>query len=415
MWARVRAGWLGHHGVLAAVIALMVVLAAVVGYVAPLGGDLGIPEGAASLLRWQVVNPPTGQKNPFQVEVSPADGHIAWTCEPRASGGFAIWRTADAGVTWRQVATVQSHARGESSTVGCQLHADQDGTSDLALNTFEDDSTPGTGAPQVISYLSTNGGTTWHTLPGHTVIFTLASKGENLFVMLALPNAVGYGAAHLVVSTDDLKTWRYVVAPGATTSPAIGQVFSAPGADGMILMGQSHAFHISNDGKTWTPVLLPDGASDHASDLQLVTWRGASHQWMICDTSTKGASAIQCTTDDGRTWNARPLLPNLWMCPNCRGTPIAAVSGGLCLPNALGRDGSLFGVCWPKLDITAPDGEPGSAADPAHLYRLAPGATSWVDLGVMGGGEGEPRVYGQVVWDIGAPATWVANLATLPT
>lgn len=408
-----RAGWPGRRGVLALVFALVVVLAALVGYFAPIGGIEGSPDGLGSSLRWHVINPPPGQKNPFQVEVSPADGHVAWACGLVAPGTFAVWRTTDAGLSWRQVGTVKPPMPDGSAKVACQLHADPGDTANLALDSFTNASMPGGNAPQGITYLSTDGGASWHALAGHSVLLALASNGRSTFAILAKAEGPVYDDPHLIVSTDGMRTWRDVVKPGSTPSPAVVQLFSAPGAQGVIAMVGNDLVHISSDGAAWMPITPPPDIS-YVSDIPLVTWLTASHEWMICDAASMGAANEVCITDGGHTWSTRPLLPNPWMCPSCHRTPVPAVSGGMCLPNALASDGALLALCWTKIDPAQPDGEPGSSANPGHLYRLGLGATSWTDLGVMGGGVGEPRVYGQVVWDMGGPALWVADLSALP-
>ncbi|HEY7833165.1 MAG TPA: hypothetical protein VIG30_06320, partial [Ktedonobacterales bacterium] len=120
-------------------------------------------------ITWRTVTPPPGIElahgevpGNAMLAISPVDGHDAWFCVSTATAStFAIWATTDAGTSWRQVGTLVAVTPEAPS---CNLRPD-----DLDPRTLIAGMGWGCGECGTLagaSYLSSDGGATWHRVPG---------------------------------------------------------------------------------------------------------------------------------------------------------------------------------------------------------------------------------------------------------
>ena len=347
---------------------------------------------------WRAVTPPQGialasfvhQPGGATFAISPADGHDAWLCAPTTPGSFAIWATADAGATWRQVGTL---APSTPMPPSCTLTPDNLDPSTLAAVLSWGAGADGT--LRAASWLSNDDGASWHAVPGHTLAVELATHAGITYSILH-DSAPGSGntASGIAYSTDGLRTWRITGPIGLMASDSLLQFWLSPtGRDLLAASYDNTLWHSGDGGATWARVTTP------AMQISLGMWIASPPHWLLCG-FTQTAFEISCSADFGTTWTPHPELANTYTCASCG--KWGAPSGGTdhCVTVSIAPDSALLAACPPN----------GTVPGPANfaLYRLAPGSAAWTMLGAAPG-----------PW-LTAPATgplwcWNANTGMLVT
>lgn len=330
-----------------------------------------------SLLHWSERAIPPGltlASGGLNLAFSPASDQDAWLCAQGPSGSFTIWATTDQARTWH----IASHLTENVTTqpnFGCQLTPDSLDPRVLALSFAWGCGECGTltGA----SYISGDGGATWRLVSANGGVGLLAT--ESLATMGGRTYALSGGS--VVVSDDGLATWR-AIGPNTPAHTAFFYLWPNPTTGALLVStggdqaGVASAWLTTNQGATWTAANLPNGFQINQGEA---AWLPASDTWMICGqipSSIPSSHPIQCTNDLGKTWTARPSLTLTVTCSNCdkHGGPLVTQDG--CYPMAMTPDSSMYALCEPAATVTQ------GQLLPVNLYRLPPGASAWVSLGL---------------------------------
>lgn len=380
------------------------------------------PITAETPARWQAVNPPPGAATLTSLAVSSSDGADAWDCESSDPYTYRIWATTDAGAQWHQAGTIAaSHGANATSPVYCRLYTDQGDPQVLAadFNYLPRPPDPNLPAGYDLSYISQDGGATWHLVPGKVQVEALTTSGSSLYALVD-DTSVATFKPHLVVSTDGLTTSHSVPLPaasGASPGGMVSRLYGGPGADGLIVAaGGLPLEHLNTSTGTWTPIHLPPTTTPELQGQQMpITWLPTQHTWMICigvlnfSKIPPQTGFLRCTTDDGATWRDRSFPTD------ASGAPLqAANSGWACVPTTLTSGGALLAWCETTAANLTPVASEVPAAKPGHMFLLASSSSRWVDFGPLGGGDFGISAMGQVVWSFGANGTaWVTDLSHL--
>jgi len=389
----------------------------------------------ATPISWQngVLPPGTAgdpSKTILTYTVSPQDGNTAYLCYGQSdpvNQPLSIWVTHDRALHWA-LASLLPEA-GQVSD--CELEVDAGDVQRITANVLGQDVT--TLATIDRTYLSDDGGAHWTQLPGSMGSLSgLTTAGAVSFANLWSPqSANGTNKTQLVVSQDDFKTWR----PIDATLQAYGEVTqfwaSPDGSDvlALVYMPQkvtppalptsfptfAGLWETHDTGAHWSQIAIP---ATHVANLNFAVQSPVMGQpWHICaygyNTQHLDASAmlIICSTDGGKTWQARPGLAVVSTCSgsscpqgvtlNTVGSLSITANGDLLTEDVYGpiKNGILedvksnYGLFRLKPDASQWDylgAEPGNA----YLYAPAPGAgTLW---GYNGGTYGSTTLSGVI-------------------
>jgi photosystem II stability/assembly factor-like uncharacterized protein len=225
--------------------------------------DAAVPESAYAAMKWRLLGPFRGG---WATAAAGVPGDPATFYFGSADGG--VWKTTDAGVTWRPLWSDQG-----SASIGALVIAPSDprviwaGTGQVHQRW---DITGGDGV-----YRSTDGGETWQ----HAGLEATRHIGQ---------------------------IWVDPRDPGVAVVAALGHVFGPNKERGL--------YRTTDSGKTWTQVLDrgPDvGAVDIASDpalpdlLYASLWQVRRHPWLDYFQPPEGpGSGIWKSTDGGKSWSA---------------------------------------------------------------------------------------------------------------
>lgn len=322
-------------------------------------------------LAWTPVNLPTGlTANDTNLTISPVDGHDAWVCQSTSANTYVIWKTSDAGQSWRQ--TGQFSYSAPVAGASCGLNADQNGT-DALLATIG----WGCGACDTLgsaSLFSADGGTNWGLLSGYGMNggeFAMVHGGV-IAIMDKTPITQQGETQYLAFSSNGFQTWRAMAPDGLPT-----QFFHfAVSPDGATLIGSGYngtLWRSSDLGATWTRLASPDGQTGWAA------WLPQRATFLLCGADQSPSSPLQCTTDYGAHWSQVNTLSYTAPCPEpgkC-GQGVTAQTQQ-CGPAGIESDGTMIGQCL--TDQTAP--LPQSGPSSMIVYLLPLGATTWRPIGV---------------------------------
>lgn len=337
------------------------------------------PATATPTLAWRPIALPPGaivysQANTSRYAtftISPVDAHNLWFCVPRVAGGFAIWATADAGVSWRQVSIFAPSAPEQPS---CDLIADQLDARILVARATWGSGEAGT--LRAASYLSSDSGATWRALPGDTLITAIASaNGVNYTILQDTANPAAQPG--IAISTDGLRTWRAVRPADLAPNDGFFQFWLQPTTHELLAASYQNTLWRSDDrGATWARVSTPD------LQVSLGAWIGSQQRWLLCGGTQATPPQLMCGTDTGAPWTPQPTFTYTLACAHCgkNGAPYSVTD--TCWPSDIAADGALVAACL--ANGSQPNFGQFDAAKYV-LYRLAPGATTWATLGAAPG------------------------------
>jgi hypothetical protein len=335
---------------------------------------------------------------------SPANGRIIWACVEPAKGEYQILRSRDDAATWQVMGTLTPST--PQATTNCFLRADDRDVNSLVAN-FAWGVPNSPGPTGVVGYFSNDAGADWTRLPGGLMVQESATFGGATWATLI--DTAHNDRQDFVVSQNHLASWQSVTPTGSATS-ADG-VFWV-GGSGQLLWSALNAgvlYHSSNGGATWAKVRMPSSGGVETVAAQWNTQAGA---WLVCGdhilATNQPHNQNECTSDLGQTWTTRNDLTSTWECNACgqNATPSHGVNP--CGPSMMTVDGALLALCGndPQDTVTTP------TSFDWTLSRLAPGATTWVNVGGVPCVTASLTQTGQL-WCVGASST-IYTLDQLP-
>ncbi len=364
---------------------------------------------AGPALGWQthlapasVIPPPGNQFYDNGFAFSPTDAKTAYICATTnaINAPIAIWATHDGAATWTHVSDLPYI----SEIAECNVSVDA--ADPLRLNVIVSEQS-------VPSYLSDDGGKTWRTLSDDMQLVGLDTRsGVSVAITtpwdFARPGPINPSAPQrqpqLSVSRDDWRTWQPINGALAAQGMIVEKAWRRPG-DGALLVeaatrvasvtptGASSTgappfavytyslWQSADLGASWSRVPTPANFGD-AYDY-VVAQPLSSDPWRVCGFQRVGSGATQsgligCTSDGGQTWTARPLPALKEPCgAGCLKQQETLGAGG----SALLSDGSLVTIFYAgpqRADVI-------ENLSMFHIFRLAPEASQWQDLGSQPG------------------------------
>lgn len=371
-------------------------------------------------LAWQPVVLPNGMSlsNTVSLAVSPYTDGRAWVCARQGTGTYAFYQTTDAGATWHQTGTLALPAT-PYPVGGCQLLADSGSDHNLVAVFMYGAGAAGT--LSAIDFFTSGDGATWRQLPGQGMVRAFATAGSTTFAVIAPgEQQTDPTQPRLAASGDGFRTMSLANLPASAAATSVFQLWSAPGTTSLLVGGDGAAWESEDGGAHWTSIALPPRQATGFQVHFAVRGRPLA-PWMICGGGEPTASSSGqvdlspvCSTDLGKTWHERPTWTSTMNCTACYKGGSQYSSPQPCGVSMLAPDGSLLAFCAP----------PGTSSGTStlggawHVFRLAPTAKTWQDLGAP------PSVTGNIiaatrtqVWFLGndgdnATGLWVATLPT---
>jgi photosystem II stability/assembly factor-like uncharacterized protein len=258
------------------------------------------------------------------------------TWDAPAGPPAALYRTADAGLTWQRGANPCVNATGIalSARAGRPL---------LAVCTTTVDDEKHTSAKQ--AYTSADAGTTWRRLPDPPavgVVSDLVSVSESrAYLTTTQPG-------RLLVTDDGGQSWT--PARGAATKAYGYANLDSADATHTWAMGDAGVLWRTTDGSGWERLALPPAAphaieerlapADGDTELTGMSFTDADHGWVVgrrCDARTCRV-LLRHTVDGGRTWYVAGAPAVSW--PSARHAPRDTVEH---VTFADARNGWLYG------------------------------------------------------------------------
>lgn len=365
---------------------------------------------AGPTLDWQthtapasVIPPPGNQTYDNGFAFSPTDAKTAYICATTnaINAPNTIWATHDGAATWTHVSDIPY----AGEVAQCSITVDA--SDPQRLNVILSEEGPNFQAI-VTNVISDDGGKSWRTLSDDIQLVGLDTR-SGVSVAVTTPwdfatSATTPGQAgrrpQLSVSRDDWRTWQPI--DGALTAqgmfvekawrrPGDGALLveamtrvasvtptSASSTDAPPLAVYTYSLWQSTDlGASWSQ--FPTPANFGGDYDYVVAQPQGSDPWRVCGFQRVGGSAtptglIGCTSDGGQTWTARPLPALKEPCgAGCLKQQQTIGAGG----GALLSDGSLITTFYAgpqSSDVV-------ETLSMFHIFRLAPGASQWQDLG----------------------------------
>lgn len=352
-----------------------------------------------------VIPPPGNQTYNNGFAFSPTDANTAYICATTnaINAPNTIWATHDGAKTWTHVGDIPY----AGEVASCAITVDA--ADPLRLNVILSQQSL-TLQSLVTNEISDDGGKTWRTLSDDVQLIGLVTRGS-VSIAVASPwdsivNANAKGRPwRLSLSRDDWRTWQPIDGALAAQGLIVEKVWSRPG-DGALLVeaaasstpttptatgaASTHApisatyiyslWQSVDLGAHWTP--LPTPPNLIAIGGFVVAQPQGNAAWQACGFAPTGSGATQseligCTADGGQTWTARPLPALKQSCgAGCLQQQTPGEDG-----SALGSDGSLITTFF----AGPTDPTVAQTLSMFHIFRLAPGASAWQDLGSQPG------------------------------
>jgi hypothetical protein len=345
-------------------------------------------------LTWRQVIVPKGFPDADQISKerfatnSPAqiaftDGKTAYACQAdkKRISLPVVWATHDAGKSWLVITPHDLPA----DTGGCRIILDANDPRRLIVSLYPVSIPKDVPLPSTwVTYATFDGGATWTKPAGlqqANVTYAQVSAGGKIYALRASVTANWPANVALYVSGDQMQSWTRIDealpeklpnGPEAQSADKIFQVWANP-ATGELLaityVGSLWSTH--DDGMHWTQIAYPEGiySTDPHVPAIFTGVSTTSAQWPICglfmSLGSDSEQWLECTTDDGKTWNKRPSH-----------TDSSLVD---LTPLSIGADGSIYAL-----------GSDGPPELTFAVYRLPPdGATAadWQRLGTIPGSE----------------------------
>ncbi len=333
-------------------------------------------------------------------QVVPSDGKTAYACQADKNyvTSPVVWATHDAGATWSVITPADLPA----NTGGCALKVDTNDANTVVASFIP----VGASSQHELldswtTYATFDGGATWSkpaSLQDGNANYQLATARGKVYATRGTATPDGHVHIGLYVSRDQMRTWTQIDSTLSGTRPDPSQDrytfqfwVNASTGEVLNLTVPGSLWSTRDDGAHWTEIAYPEGVYAGAPHAPLLlvgtpTTRGFL---TICGTFTPIGSEseqwLDCTNDNGKTWNRRPALP----------TTIGPRKAYLFV-FGMGADGSIYASSLPSL-----------GHGNVSLYRLPPDATSsagWESLGeipdsqYVGGCQAEPAGNSTVFW-----------------
>lgn len=339
----------------------------------------GTPAPKRSALTWSQRTIPPGitlTDGYLAIAFATTDDQVAWICSQAANGTFTIWTTTDQARSWRVAGHFTQRLTTERVSQ-CQMIPDSVSPRVLAISFSWGCGECGTN--RTGTYLTGDGGATWRALPGDRGLWSLATLGSRTYAVsydTSIP--IASGQASVIVSADGLKTWR---ATGPATASTPYFLWPNPTTGALLLGSETNQFWLSqNGGSTWTSITFAKNIQTNPGEG---AWLQVRDAWRICGrdisatpTDAPPSGPLLCTIDLGKTWTSQPYLDQTVTCKNCNKGGGPLVTQIECYPSGMAPDGSMYSWCQPAQTVSQ------GQLVIAHLFRLAPGATAWEDLGI---------------------------------
>lgn len=320
-------------------------------------------------LTWTPVKLPTAfTPSGENLTVSLVDGHVAWMCQSTSETTYVVWKTTDAGQSWRQTGGFSFKA----PMVGafCRLNSDQNGTDSLMATMTWGCGECGTLADA--SLFSADGATHWTPLSVHVMSGEFATvRGGVIAVVAKAPITSETTPQDLAFSSDGFQTWRAMSAQGLPTT--FFQFAVSPDSATLIGSGYNNTVWRSNDlGAHWTQLSSPHGQTGRA------IWLPQRSTFLLCGGDLSVNNFLECSTDYGAHWSQTPILTYTEPCPvpgKCgKGVTMQTHQ---CIPFLNESDGTMLSECLPNQ--TAP--LPASGPSFTIVYVLPLGTATWRPIG----------------------------------
>ena len=346
---------------------------------------------ALAPLSWTPVRLPTGfTADGGNLTISPVNGYDAWMCQSISANTYVIWKTTDAGQSWRQTGRFSYTA--PLAAASCSLNADQTGTSALLA-------TIGWGCGECgtldsASLFSADGVAHWTPIAGFVQNGEFATvRGGVIAIVAKSPATQQTETQYLAISADGFQTWRAMSPHGLPTT--FFQFAVSPDSSTLIGSGYNNTLWRSGDlGAHWTQLSQPNGQTG------MTTWLPQRSTFLLCsaDMSTKGD--LECSIDYGTHWSHISILSYTQPCPvpgKC-GQGVTTQTQQ-CGPYGVESDGTMITQCLPNQTTPLPASGPTSTI----VYLLPLGATTWRPIGVTQCGVSVVPASGPVWCDNATP------------
>ncbi|HEX5545982.1 MAG TPA: hypothetical protein VFX24_01140 [Ktedonobacterales bacterium] len=321
-------------------------------------------------LSWTPVRLPTGfTADGENLAISPVNGYDAWMCQSTSANNYVIWKTTDAGQSWRQTGRFSYTA--PLAGASCSLNTDQIGTSALLATIGWGCGECGTLASA--SLFSADGATHWTPIAGFVQNGEFATvRGGVIAIVDKSPATQQTETQYLALSSDGFQTWRAMSPHGLPTT--FFHFAISPDSSTLIGSGYNNTLWRSGDlGAHWTQLSPANGQTG------MSTWLPQRSTFLLCSADMSAKSDLECSTDYGTHWSHISILSYAQPCPvpgKC-GQGVTTQTQQ-CGPSGVESDGTMIAQCLPNQTTPLPPSGPTSTI----VYLLPLGATTWRPIGV---------------------------------
>jgi hypothetical protein len=307
--------------------------------------------------------------------ISPVDGHDAWMCQPTSAITYLIWKTTDAGQSWRQSGRFSYSA--PQAGAECVLDADQIGTTALLATIIW-----GCGECNTLdsaSLFSADGATHWTPLTGYMQGGEFATvQGGIIAIMTKAPATQKGETQYLAFSSDGFQSWRAMAPQGLPTQFIKFAV--SPDDSTLIGAGYDNTLWRSSDlGAHWMRLSSPHGQTGQ------IIWLPQRATFLLCGGDVSSTNSLECSTDYGAHWSQVNILSTTRPCPvpgKC-GQGVTTQTQQ-CETFGIESNGTMITQCLPNQATPLPLNSKFSPTGPSStiFYLLPLGATTWRPIGV---------------------------------